>query len=107
MKRTLITLGALVIGLGSIAASNAGESKALFLSNKCNTCHDISKQGVAKTMAASKAPDLSKVGASVNAATIKGYLMKTVQINGKNHGKKWSGSDADLTTLANWLASLK
>jgi mono/diheme cytochrome c family protein len=107
MKRTLITLGALALGIGTIAAGDAGTGKDLFVANKCNVCHGISAQGIAKTMAASKAPDLSKAGKSANAATLKAYLMKTAQINGKNHSKKWAGSDADLQTVANWLASLK
>ncbi len=107
MKRSLITLGVLAIGLSSIAATNATDTKAIFLANKCNTCHGISSQGVAKTMAASKAPDLSKVGGKINAATLNKYLMKTAQVNGKDHPKKWGGSPADLTALATWLASLK
>lgn len=105
MKRSLITLGALAIGMSTIAATNAVDTKAVFIANKCNTCHSISSQGVTKTMAASKAPDLSK--ASANAATLEKYLMKTAQINGKTHAKKWTGSPADLTAVSKWLASLK
>jgi cytochrome c551/c552 len=107
MKRTLITLGALAIGIGSIAATNAGDTKAVFIANKCNTCHSITSQGVAKTMAASKAPDLSTTGKTNNAATLEKYLNKTAQINGKSHVKKWSGSPADLTAVSAWLATLK
>ena len=107
MKRTLITLAALAVGLGSIAATNAGDGKAVFTANKCSTCHSVTSQGIAKGMAASKAPDLSGVGKSQNAAALAKYLKKEAKINGKDHVKKWAGSDADLQALAGWLAAQK
>lgn len=107
MKRALITLAALGIGIGSIAATDVAGTKAIFTANKCSTCHSISSQGVTKSMAASKAPDLSSVGKKANAAQITAFLKKTGQIGGKNHPMAWKGSDADLQTVATWLAGLK
>jgi cbb3-type cytochrome oxidase cytochrome c subunit len=87
------------------AADDAG--KKLFVDNKCNSCHSVDSQGIAKTMAGSKAPDLSKVGANHDAAWFSKYLNKEVDVDGKKHVKGWTGSKEDLEALSNWLATLK
>jgi len=81
--------------------------KKLFVDNKCNTCHSIESQGIAKTMASSKAPDLSNVGSEHNAEWISKYLMKEETKNEKKHMKAWAGTKEDLETLSKWLESLK
>lgn len=108
----LSTLIAWAVTLLSTPSHAAGDGKALFISNKCNSCHTISAQGVQKIKSdeeetGKKPPDLSHVGKEKDAKWIKGYLMKTETLNGKKHKKAWKGSDADLTTLADWLATLK
>ena len=81
--------------------------KKVFMDSKCNTCHSIESQGIEKSMASSKAPDLSDVGSTRTADWISQYLQKKVDIDGKKHAKGWSGKDEDLKTVSDWLATLK
>lgn len=108
IKTWLVTLGtgAAVLLAGASNGANA-DGKALFTSNKCNTCHSVDGAGIAKSNANSKAPDLSAVGAGHNADWFGKYLNKTESLNGKQHMVKFKGSDTDLKTLAGWLAQQK
>lgn len=106
--RTLILLSIftlVALALPARAADDPG--KTLFLDNKCNSCHSVDSQGIAKTMASSKAPDLSKIGADHDAAWFSKYLMKEESVKDKKHVKAWTGSKEDLETLSKWLATLK
>jgi len=93
------------------AADEAG--KKIFTDNKCNTCHSIDSAGIKSTMG-EKSPaakkgmaDLSNVGSSHDAAWMIKYLKKEETIKDVKHVKGWAGSEADLKTLADWLATLK
>ena len=91
-------------------AALAADGKALFTSSKCVKCHSVDSQGVAATPKAGEegeVKDLSKVGSERTADWIAKFLRKEVDLDGKKHKLKFRGSDADLETLANWLASLK
>lgn len=84
--------------------------KSLFTQNKCNTCHSITSQGIAKgggEDAKKDSPDLSKVGTKHNADWISKFLLKKETLNDKKHLKKFKGTDEELETLSNWLATLK
>jgi mono/diheme cytochrome c family protein len=118
MKRTFITSGITALGLAAIvvlAGATAGSSsdgKSIFSANKCNSCHTIQSQGIAKAGGETvqgkvQPPDLSGVGLKHNAAWIAGYLQKRESLDGEKHLKKFKGSDEDLTTLATWLESQK
>ena len=106
-----------VLTSGMIGATNrldtskSSDGKSLFLESKCQNCHSIKSQSIAKAgepKPGEKAPpDLSNVGTKHNADWISKWLMKEEEMNGKKHLKKFKGSDADLKTLATWLASLK
>lgn len=103
-----------LIPLGLIAsapgAALAADAKELFVSSKCVRCHAIEAQGIAakpKQGEGEDVKDLSKVGNEHDAAWIQKYLRKEEAIKGKKHKQKFRGSDADLGTLATWLASLK
>lgn len=109
LKGGFLTLAVLVVALLAGAGANKAnmpDGKSIFVASSCNTCHSITAQGVQKT-GQSTAPDLSGVGLKHNADWIKQWLNKEVAMNGKKHMKKWKGSDADLNTLATWLAGLK
>ena len=91
-------------------AARAADAKELFTSSKCVRCHSVESQGVAATPKAGEedeVKDLSKVGSERTADWIAKFLRKEVDLDGKKHKLKFRGSDADLQTLANWLASLK
>jgi len=105
-KLFLLTVLALFAFVLSAKAEDA-PGKKLFLDNKCNTCHSIDSQGIAKTMASSKAPDLSNVGSERNAEWISKYLMKEETLKDKKHMKAWAGTKEDLETLSKWLETLK
>ncbi len=79
--------------------------KAIFVAQKCTTCHAISSQGLPKENP--KGGDLSDVGTKHNADWIMAFITKQETLNGKKHMKKFGGTDEELHTLANWLASLK
>ena len=102
----------LVLSFTSIRSDADSSGKSIFLANKCNNCHSISAAGIKAAPSeddsgGTKPPDLSKVGGTQSAAWIQGYLTKQESLHGKKHKKAWKGSDADLATLAGWLASLK
>jgi cytochrome c2 len=104
---TLVALAFLFVTPVVFADEAKADGKKLFTDNKCNTCHSIQSQGIEKTMASSKAPDLSDVGSTRDAEWISQFLQKKVDDDGKKHPKGWTGSEADLKTLSDWLASLK
>jgi mono/diheme cytochrome c family protein len=89
------------------AAAGKPDAKAVFLAQKCNLCHSISAASIDRTMKSSKAPDLSGVGASHDAAWIEKILTRKEKLNGKDHQKKFTGSDAELKAVAEWLAGMK
>lgn len=112
MKRMIVHSGLMAVGVAAFvmfagAAAGTPEGKTIFLSKKCNSCHAVASQSIEHTVATSKAPDLSKIGAVQNADWIKGWLLRTEELRGKKHVKKWSGTDAQLTKLVAWLATLK
>ena len=90
-------------------AAGAADAKELFEASKCVKCHSIESQGVAakpKEGDEDDVHDLSKVGTEHTAEWIQKFLRKQETLEGKKHKQKFRGSDADLETLATWLASL-
>jgi cytochrome c5 len=102
----VLVAGVSLFALGASKSVNS-DGKSIFTANKCNTCHSVTAQSVPKTNANSKAPDLSGVGKTRNATWIGKYLMKEESLNGKQHGLKFKGGDADLGVLATWLGKQK
>lgn len=90
------------------------DGKELFLASKCNKCHTVESQGIAQLPVAgteepSKKPvDLSKIGNEHDAAFVRSWLLREVADEGKKHkAPKFKGTDAELGTLADWVAALK
>ena len=112
MKK-LRTTSALLALLGLASAPGtafAADAKELFAAGKCVKCHSVDSQGIAakpKAGEEDEVHDLSKVGSERTADWIQKFLRKEEAIEGKKHKLKYRGSDADLQTLATWLASLK
>jgi len=84
------------------------------MAQKCNTCHSIETQQIAKTMktvpssmAKNPPPDLSNIGADKTAEWITKFLKKEETLNKQKHPKTWAGKDDELKTLVDWLATLK
>jgi mono/diheme cytochrome c family protein len=113
MKNLSIPLLLLLLtltGVHTYALASAPAGKAIFDDQKCAKCHTITAQGIDRSGAAPPGklpPDLSAVGAKHTADWMQQWLMKTIEMNGKKHMKKFTGSDDELKTLTTWLASLK
>ena len=115
MKRSILFVSVLFFAALPLLASAADDAgKKLFTDNKCQTCHSIQSAGITSTMGdkspAAKAGkgDLSDVGSAHDAAWIAKYITKKeTSKDGKSHPKEFTGSEADLKTLSDWLASLK
>ena len=110
MKLSLIAMVAFVLfaltpPVRSEEAEPAG--KKIFMDQKCNVCHSIESQSIVKKTASSKAPDLSNIGAEKSAEWIAKFITKEEKLNNKAHPKGWTGKKEDLTTLSDWLATLK
>ena len=84
------------------AAGAATDGKQLFLDQKCNMCHTVSSASITPTSKI-KAPDLSGLASKEDPATLKKYLKKEADKNGKKHIKPFAGTDAQLDTLVAWL----
>ena len=122
MKLSITLLAAGTLGWAALAtpagAAAEKDPKALFIQNKCNSCHAIKSQGVTvveeegaeaepEDEDAPKPPDLSDIGSKHAAAWIKDWVLKKVDVEGKKHRKKFEGKPAELDAIATWLASLK
>ena len=60
--------------------------------------------GIAATVKSEKMKGPDLVGLSKkDAALLNGYLRKTAEINGKKHGKQFTGSDEEIGALIAWL----
>jgi len=102
----ILSFAFLVLFVSAASAEDPAGQK-LFLEKKCNTCHAVESVKIEKKMASSKAPDLSNVGSTRDAAWISKWLNKEVENNGKKHMPTWSGTPEEQKTLSDWLASLK
>jgi mono/diheme cytochrome c family protein len=110
LRATLVFPALLGLVASAPGSAFAADGKELFVAGKCVKCHSIESQGVAgkpKAGEEDKIKDLSKVGNERTADWIQKFLRKEADIEGKKHKQKYRGSDADLQTLATWLASLK
>ncbi|NUN15139.1 MAG: c-type cytochrome [Myxococcales bacterium] len=90
--------------------------KAVFTKARCGSCHSVNALDLKRSASddeeeedeGTPPPDLSDVGTKGHdAQVISDYLTKKGKLNGKNHKKKFKGSDEDLKALAEWITSLK
>jgi mono/diheme cytochrome c family protein len=115
----LLLGGAVAHSNGLVPAATPKDGKAIFLANKCNTCHTVQAAGIEKRKASSaeaeeakekskvKPPDLSSVGLERKADWIAKFMMKTEAIKGEKHPRKFRGTEPELKLLASWLESQK
>jgi cytochrome c2 len=91
------------------AEPEGADGKALFLAQKCNTCHSVSTAEIEHTTQSEKmkGPDLVGVVAEKGADWTTQYLRKAVDLNGKKHGKEVKLSDEELARLVAWLGQQK
>ena len=115
MKQTVVfALSTVLTGL-LLAASYSGpaaaegpkvlDGKQIFLAQKCNLCHTVSSAGIQATVKSEKmkGPDLTGLTPKMEARLINDYLRKKAEINGKKHGKEFTGTDEEIGALIAWL----
>jgi mono/diheme cytochrome c family protein len=87
----------------------APDGKAVFVAQKCNTCHAVSTAGIEATTKSDKmkGPDLVGLAADHDAAALAAYLKKETKIDDKAHRTAFKGSDAELDALVAWLLKQK
>ena len=116
MKRTVgFTLSILlaVLLLGALSSGpTAGQAakldgKAIFLAQKCNTCHSVPTQGIVRTMKSEKMAGPDIVNVKEDAAFLGKYLRKQADLHAKKHGKAFTGSDEELGALIAWIQAQK
>jgi hypothetical protein len=117
--RDVAVIAALLFLVGWVGAAEAKSGKDIFLEQKCNKCHSIDSEKIAKKEEkggeeedeeeeGTEPPDLSAAGKEHDAAWIAKWLQKQVKTDkGKKHRAKWKGSDDELKALTEYLAGLK
>ena len=105
----LVTLFLLAVFYSGPVASAEGakalDGKAIFLAQKCNFCHTVSSAGIEATTKSDKmkGPDLAGLASKQDAKVLHDFLRKTGTIDGKKHGKQFTGSDEELGAVIAWL----
>ncbi len=124
MEKVNAWITAAVVSLGLCAAiplaeaAEASKGEKLFVKHRCTSCHSVKAVGIEKkagdaeegaaeaAKAKRKPPDLSGVGLDHDAAWFSKWLQKKETVEGRTHMKKFRGTDAELKTLTQWIASL-
>lgn len=98
---TALAMGPLV----EPAAAATLDGKQIFLGQKCNLCHSVSSAGITATVKSEKlkGPDLTGLASKQDAHLLVDFLHKKAEINGKKHGKEFTGTDEELGALIAWL----
>jgi len=101
---TVVLLAILYSGPGAAQTAKVLDGKQIFMAQKCNLCHSVSTSDIAATTKSEKMKGPDLVGLSKKEATLlNGFLRKTAEINGKKHGKQFTGSDEEMGALIAWL----
>lgn len=111
MKRNLaFTAFLVVLVLAAVSfgpSASAIDGKELFLAQKCNTCHSVSTAGIERTTKSEKMAAKDLVDLDKDAAALTKYLKKETDLDGKKHGKAFTGSDEELGALIAWMQAQK
>lgn len=84
------------------------EGKALFLKEKCNTCHTVKSQGIEATRGNEETPDLSNAAELIpDAEWAKKFVLREETKDGKKHRRPFNGDEKDLEKIVAWLMTLK
>jgi len=87
-------------------AEEKADGKTILESAKCLTCHSVTSKNL-EGKKKDKSVDLSLTGDTQTAATLKTYLKKESEYNGKKHPVAFKGEEADFQVLVDWLLTLK
>lgn len=82
-----------------------GDGKSIFTEKKCITCHSVESEGIESKK--KDAVDLSNVGDKFNAEFLAKFLVKEEKIDGEAHKTVMKGTEEEIKTVSEWMASLK
>jgi mono/diheme cytochrome c family protein len=94
-----------LIGFAYSFSPEGSDGKTIFVEKKCNTCHSVESQGIESKK--KDGTDLSKTGDKYDAELLAKYITKTEKIDGKEHKTAMKGTEEEIKTVSEWLASLK
>ncbi len=103
----LVTMIAIVPS-GAVAEEEPAD-RSTFLDAKCNVCHAVPAAEIAaKTTSDSmRGPDLGgPLPEGTTFEEIAAYLRKETERSGARHKKEFKGSDDDLHSILDWLATM-
>ncbi len=107
----VVLLATLYSGPASGAAAPPAklDGKQIFLAQKCSLCHSVSSAGIERTVKSEKVagPDLTNTAAKEDAGKLAKFLRKEGELNGKKHGKGFTGTDEELGAMIAWLQAQK
>jgi cytochrome c551/c552 len=95
----------LLFGFAYSINPEGGDGKTIFTEKKCNTCHTVEVVQIESKK--KDAVDLSITGDKHNSEFLMKYLTKTEKINDKEHKISMKGTQEEIKTVSEWLASLK
>ena len=125
MNRSALWTTTIFAGLALCAAAiwaqdgKVAKGQTIFLKYRCKSCHSIKALGIEKKTeegdqeaaevaeSKDKPPDLSGIGVEHNADWFGKWLLKKQMKDGKTHKKKFRGTETELKTLTEWIATLK
>jgi hypothetical protein len=94
----------LLPGTNTSKADETLNGKDIFLAKKCNMCHPATTQGIESKK--KDTPDFGTYKLSGDAAFIKQYLNKEIEMNAKKHPVQLKGEAAEIDALVNWLVEI-
>ena len=103
------SLAALVLVMipAQLPAEGESEAQTLFVdTHKCSMCHSIASAGVERKSDKMKGSDLGGYSTD-DAAALGKYLRKEEQRDGEDHKRSYKGTDEELQTILDWLATLE
>ena len=106
LKSIIVALVLVGFGYAVLPAEEGTTGQDIFMAKKCNLCHGIKTLEI---QGKDKFPDLSYVGdnAELNKEFLTKFLEKETELNGKKHAIKVKATDEELSTLVDWLLTLK
>lgn len=92
---------------GPPPAAAAGSGEEIFKAQACNVCHSVSAAGIESKMKTGKmkGPDLTPAVKELEDQWIHGFITQTQTLDGRQHPKKFTGSDDEFAALVAWLRS--
>ncbi|MCC6621906.1 MAG: c-type cytochrome [Deltaproteobacteria bacterium] len=105
IRNALVSFSAMAL----LAPAASAGGPEIFKAQKCDSCHSVSVAGISRAAVPDddKAPDLSKVGGTLDKKAIASYLLKKSELNGAKHKKAFQGTTDELKEIATWLGGLK